>query len=305
MDATIKVKDSQVVPQPISGVLVRVFDDAEQLLTQATTDDDGEVEFSLDEGTYILRLRKEQVGFQNPFSIEVDDADTGSYTINGEVLSTPTAVDPNLCRLWGYFRDASGALVTGVVLEIVPCPEDAQNPATGYGDPQLDTLQYPGIPSVVGGDFIIPKTIQVSSTAGLAWVDLPRGGQFRVRPKGQVYTWVKISVPDVAGANLFDILYPILAGVDPDEVEVAVNETTEIEVTVTLSDGTELESAGDMVDVTSSDEEVLQVSLIGNTLTLSGISVGEADVEMSFKEGYTAVRRPTPDPVLLHVSVTA
>lgn len=52
MDATIKVKDSQVVPQPISGVLVRVFDDAEQLLTQATTDDDGEVEFSLDEGTY-------------------------------------------------------------------------------------------------------------------------------------------------------------------------------------------------------------------------------------------------------------
>jgi len=90
---------------PIVGAVVSVYNatNTGATLDQDTSDSGGDTSFSMDPGTYQLRIVKSGVSFDQPSEIVVA-TDPDAFTINGTVVSTTAASSPDGCMVYGTLQ---------------------------------------------------------------------------------------------------------------------------------------------------------------------------------------------------------
>lgn len=114
---TITVEDS--TPDPILGVVVDIWDSGlTTMIGSMVTDSDGEVSFSLPNGTYKVYARKEMWDFDGmPFSLSVSGA-PAALAIEGSAQFIRTATSPFKCKIWGFLKDAKGNPLKNLAIQI-------------------------------------------------------------------------------------------------------------------------------------------------------------------------------------------
>lgn len=202
----ITLLDTQVVPQPIDGVMVRVFDaTGTTLITEGVTGGvtPGVVEFTLPGDVaplqYSVRTMKTGVSILSPQAIEVYSPASGSPTgtntfqLVGTVATLPVALNPRLCRASGYFYDAAGRPLPGVDMHFIP---------------QFDPLIVDDLGIL--GERVVART----DKTGWVQIDLWRNGIYQVMVQNQEELRRDVVVPDRNSALLMNLLFPVVALVE-------------------------------------------------------------------------------------------
>lgn len=126
---TISIIDQFAAAIPSVGV--QIYDATNTtLLSSKTTNASGQVVFNLNDGSYKVRLIKNQVTFAATEDLTVSGATADTYT--GEILAIPVSTAPNVCRVFSYALNQSGqgavqSLVATAVITSLPF-----NPGGGY-----------------------------------------------------------------------------------------------------------------------------------------------------------------------------
>lgn len=254
---------------PVESVIVRVFDATGSVFfTQATTDADGHVGFLLSTQQYSMRFYKQHATFKQPQLFTVLEApEVNAFNVAAETFVPPVSNDARLCRCSGFFRNPDGS-------------------------PQayLDLHFYPDFsPIVVDGIGVVPrKAITRTDEDGYVEIDLYRCAKYRVSVEGMENEDRFIRVPDTSGTNLPDLLYPvvdhIIFDVDPP-YEVTAGGELELTPVVYDSAGTPLTGTATAdVEWTSSDQNVLGVSVTDTVVRLRGIATGSAELRAARKD---------------------
>ena len=140
------LKDDQLVPVVVEGVMVWVYSALDVLLTQGLTDVNGEVSFMLDgsadPGTeYILRFRKDGWSMTSgpTQKIRVLDPvvlpDTNIFDVQAHEYVHPESTDPPFCVLSGYLIDIFGRAWADRTIEFHLCPYFPETAAGGLQQP--------------------------------------------------------------------------------------------------------------------------------------------------------------------------
>lgn len=255
--------------QPIPEVIVRVFNPAGSVFfTQQTTDVDGKASFLLFSQDYSMRFYKFRATFPQPQMFTVLSApEVNTFDVKAEVFVPPIANDPRLCRCSGYFRDPDGS------------PQE-----------WLDMHVYPEFsPIVLDQAGVMPRDVAIRTNEdGYVEVDLIRGGCYRVTIEAQDNEERTIRVPDLASCNLPDLLFAVVKRVvfdPPGPWTVAIGAELEVTPTVYDSAGATLTGTGQNdVEWSSSDRDVLGLSVKETTLVLRGIAAGSANLQAARKD---------------------
>jgi hypothetical protein len=252
---------------PVEAVTVKSYSPSGNLFyTQGITDVDGVASFMLDTvaGGYSMRFYKFQVGFTQPQMFEVLPAPASNvFDVVAEVFHMPLSQDSRLCKCSGFFRDASGAPYAHLDIHIIT---------------EFD-------PILVDDNAVIDdeKHVQTDEN-GFVCVDLFRGANYYVNMEALGATMLRrlCRIPDAAGANFPDILFPVVETVTFDPVGPwTVPPDSELEVTPTVYDsvGRPLEgSARNDVLWGSSDGSVATVTALTDRLVIRGISAGSSQL---------------------------
>lgn len=283
---------------PLEGVLVRFYSsDGSVFTTEVETDEDGEVTLDLeDTTTYWVRFFKVGYRFASRLQIEVDSAESNTFTVEGIDLTTyPPATDPNLCRISGSVLNAGGSPASGVTFEFL----------------------LTGKPRIVGRRVMVSsKVIVRSDSDGDVDVDLVRNGVYDVVVEGHDDEVFRVKVPDYAYADVTDLIWPYVASLEfsEDTLALAVGDDGTIEVSLVLSsrttvpydlDNDDVVQLGDFVTITSSDESVATISIDADgVMTVSAVAAGTATISAELIEGVTSEREPIPSTTLGTVIVT-
>lgn len=299
---TFLAADDSFPPEELEGVLVRVYNEAgDTFVTEATTDEDGELVLLLDDlTTYWVRFFLPGYAFDPRLLIEVDSgAPTNTFDVEGRNLTEhPPSTDPNLCRVSGEILGADGAPAAGVTLYFM---------LTGH-------------PRVVGGRIMLPSKIYSTSDAdGYFEVELARNGIYDAWAAGLDDDVCRVRVPDYPSTDIADLLAPFIASVTfgDNTVTVAVEDTVDVQVTLTLSsratvpyeqdDGT-FRTLGEFVDIENSDDSVATFTVDGETglMTILGVAAGTTAISVTVRsDAPVLVRQPDPPaPVLETIVVT-
>lgn len=283
------VVDDQVVPQPLDGVVVRVFDSAGAVfITSGTTGDviPGAVEFTLDGGDpptrYQLRFYRIGTSIASPQYIDVyspasnSPTGTNNFRVSATVRTLPAAVDPRLCRASGYVRNGAGQPLKNLELHFI------------------STFS----PLIVDGIGIYGERVIVTTDAdGYVSIDLYRCGSYQVTLESHDNVQRLIAVPDRSSVNINNLLFPILVGVQwdpPPPWTVPVGDELEVVPTLTASDYRELSgTASEDAAYTSADTAVASVTTREDKIIIRGEAAGTTTL--------TVTRRDTsvvyvPDP---------
>ncbi len=301
---TLTVTDDAVSPSPVEDVVVRVFsEDGAVFVTQAQTDDDGEVVLELEDATtYWVRFFKIGYQFDSQLTIDVDSsASSNAFDVEAVDLTTlsPSTV-PSLCKVQGVL--AGGDL----------------HPRSGISL----TFSLTGKPRVVAGVGMVLQDL-IASTDEDGWleVELVRDGIYDCVITGQDDTVYRVVVPDRTSASLTEVLWPYVAELvyqmydeDVDSVEVAVGESIEVETWVRLSSGvhtpfkydgdSEWRDIGEYVALTYSDDAVAEVTLSEGVLTITGVAAGVDVITAEVREGVEVERLPEPARTLPSLTIT-
>lgn len=275
LTVTFHVVDDSV--EYLQDVVVRVYsEDGASFVTQGTTDVLGELTLDLeDDMTYWVRFFKIGYEFDTRLAIETDSGeDNNTFTITGTDLNThPPATDSNYCRASGMFVDATGAETAGVQLRFA--------------------LQSP--PKVVGG-MALARSMKVthSDEDGKVSIDLIRNATYNVMVEGREDDPFQVKVPDQSAIDIIDLLWPVPEAVEfsEDTLEVAVDESDIITVTLVMSNGVDVpyEIEGlelpdttrvtDFIKFVVDDTTVCTVSFNSTTneLTVLGVESGTTTV---------------------------
>jgi hypothetical protein len=209
----IVIKDTELVPQPISGVVVQVLDPVTSaLIAQATSDVTGTAAFLLPGAPspsptpYEVRFFKLGVLFTNPQAIAVEEPllphDTNNFTASGVLTSVlQPAIDPRLCRCQGRFMNLSNQPIANNTVRIMAKAEqDTENPK--YVDENVISAQEMAFKTDANGYLV---------------VDLFRTGQFEIMYGGDDDTAKSFYVPDEPYAQWGDLIdpYPVSIAWDP------------------------------------------------------------------------------------------
>jgi hypothetical protein len=121
---TLHDADAAAVPN-IACVVRNTAEDA--ILAQATTDENGQVELQLDDGSYKVRYGPSGFYiFSNPYDLTVSGATAGTFTCEAVALPTPAAPDLCVCYVDVRYVDG-GSLVkakeASLTIESVVSPE--------------------------------------------------------------------------------------------------------------------------------------------------------------------------------------
>jgi hypothetical protein len=278
----VTVQDDQVVPQPVNGVVVRVFDSTgTSFITEATTGVplSGKVQFTLNGAgpapvTYQLRFFVNGGSIQSPQYIEVYSppalAPTGAnnFLITASMFTLPQATNPRLCRASGYVWGPDGRVRPGIDIELIP--------------------QFK--PLVVDGYGILGERVSIrSDKTGYVSVDLLRCGIYMATIESQENYNRTIYVPDRSSINLFHLLFPIVTSVayaPAGPWTIAAGATLTLTPTVTANDFRVLTgTASADVDYTTDDSLIASVSVDVNTVTVKANAPGSTVLR--------AVRRDT------------
>lgn len=261
------ITDDTPAEDPISGVLVRVFDSTNtNFITSATTDGTGTASMTLPApATYQVRFFKDKVTIVQPQFISVLEAPvapaTNIFEITGHVYDPPEAVNPRLCRCSGFFRDVTGAPRANVDLHII----------SKFS------------PILLEGDAVLTERVHTrSDKTGYIQLDLIRFAKYEVIVEGFENCIRNIEIPDAPSANLPDLLFPVVDSVSfdpPGPYTLAVGAELVITPTVLASDGRTLEGT-DIVDViwATEDTSIAVVLPAATTLTLRGIAAGSTNL---------------------------
>lgn len=103
---TITVQDQDT--NPIGSVGVGIYDSTNTVLQgSGVTAADGTFSFSMNDGTYKVRLFKNQVNFSAVETLTVSGTTSTTYT--GEALTIPAPVESNVNRVYSYAFNQSGS----------------------------------------------------------------------------------------------------------------------------------------------------------------------------------------------------
>ena len=263
----VTVKDDTALANAVEGMVVRVFDIGGAFQTQDTTNSDGHVGFTLWSQDYDLRFYMFGAQVSQPQRITVSETVANEFDVVATVFQLPLANDARLCRCSGYFRDITGAPHKNVDIHIL-----------GGFNPIL--LEDSAVLSE-------RRTVRTDDT-GYVCVDLIRGACYEVTVQGFEDTQRWIRVPDQPSAPFPHLLFPVVAAVslDPEgPYSLSVGGTLEVTPTVVDSGGVPLEGTATAdVSWTSSDDAVFSVTAGTDTLTLTGLVAGSAELQATRRD---------------------
>ena len=308
---TIFVEDDQPSPSPIDGVAVRVYDADDNFITEGTTgagaDPAGTFTLILtgtpSPGTnYIIRLSQDGTTFVNGPTqlIMVLDPlvppDTNVFEFVGTIPVTPTATDPDLCRVYGDFRNISLEPAKGMVLEFKPIPV--------FSDPGGTSRllgAFNSQPALLRTHILTRGKKVMVEDDGSFCVDLPREGCFKVHIHGfedPIEIVEFLYVPDAASCSFIDLLYPYVSAFsfDDNPVAVGVGATLEVPFTLAMSNGQTIEDLdvlSDLLDFTIADETIVEVTLFSSTsVTVKGLQAGATTIDVTRNGDNVVPSRP-------------
>lgn len=282
---TVRVVSDDLVPVPVDGVVVRVYDSTgTTLLTSGTSGGvtPGEVEFTLNGDLtpteYQLRFYIVGGAIQSPQQIAVYSPATpvNVFQVEASLFVRPTSPDPLLCRVSGYVVRPNGAPLNGCDLHFVHC----QTPILSSG-------------RIVLGERVAVRT----NTAGYTELDLIRGGTYLVTVQNYEDVPREVEVPDASSASLADLLFPIPIQVTFDPVgpwALNVNEELVLSPEVLLSSGVTIEGpAIEDLEYTVTDSALASLTYTDTTITVRGNAAGSTTLQIRRRD--TSVR-VLPDP---------
>jgi hypothetical protein len=277
----ILVESDDIVPVPIDGVVVRVYDAAGAVfVTEGTTGAPaatGHVEFSLP-GTaaptpteYQLRFYYLGASITSPQQIEVYSPPAGSPTGTNNfkaiatLLTDPVAVDPLLCRVSGYIRDASGRPKHGLDIHFIP---------------EFNPL-------VAGDQGVLGERVAVRTDAqGYIELDLFRNGIYDATVESMENIQRQVCVPDRSSVNINHLLFPVVVKVEYSPAApfaLAVDGELILTPTITASDFRVLQGAGlDDVLYEMADSSIASVSVVdSDRISIRGLAAGATTLDVS------------------------
>jgi hypothetical protein len=294
------VTDEAVLPAPIPGVEVGIFDvGTHTLVAGATTDVNGQASFMLpgapDPGTqYEVRFFKLGVNFHGLRTISVLEpvgAEPNKFDHSGADSNTlPLSDSVTLCRCTGVFVDFSGRPIANKPIFFIAQGQNINKTPKVWDTPSR---------------MVAPDTMEVRTDAnGRVSVNLVRTGKFFVTFGGNDDTVWCITVPDACAVNLIDLIHPFPAAWDWDDtiapgdaVSVAVDAIVEVPLSVIFTDftqrGTALETYFDIINSDGTKVEASYDSSRG-VLVLRGLAAGVATQTPTLKTGILPNRYPIP-----------
>jgi len=289
---------------PIDNVIARVFDDSDSFLFSVTTDGAGEASFQLDGVpdpglSYIVRWKNVdgmlmQGGRTQVIRVHepVVPPATNTFDFVLEELADPESDEDTMCLLFGYLADVSKQPIKGGTLVFLPRLFEPEAKLSGFA--------FPTQPAIVDGMMLVNEVRAVTNDDGYLEVKLPRTTIFDVHLYGLetpgVQIYAQIYIPDELSGRLEDVLLPYIQTVDTtsDTVALAEGETTDLEITITGSNGqvlTACQSA--LLEFTSDDEDVATVEFNdeGNLRIAAGVA-GTANITVDRVPDTWAPRAP-------------
>lgn len=179
-EVTITVEDSSDVAVP--GMRINVFNGSNTVfLCSGTTNTSGQVVFSLDAGSYKLRLAKYGIATTSADLTVTSDA-TQAVTVDVTATSVTAPTDASVCRLFADFIEMDGTVYEGLKVMV----ENLYLPTSNMAMVQRE------------------KTY-TSNSSGHVEFDVVRGAKVRV--SFLTTTFVReITVPDQASSNLLTLM---------------------------------------------------------------------------------------------------
>lgn len=274
---------AQVGGDPIEGVSVGLYA-AGVRVTIESTGVDG-LAFLGDRATgsyelYITAPVGGQVVGGSRQAVTVADADAHIFDTFVNLSSLPVATSAAFCRCSGFFVDSFGRPARGATLTF-----------SESDFPQLLPLGGP-----TGSIGVRPGFLSaVTDSDGWVSVDLLRSAKYYVTMAGYENTSWEVSVPDLSFAPIPDVLFPTVVRLEyaqsgntllPTSAPTLAVATGE-EVTLTLvtqyrSGARATGAVG--ISTSSSDANILEVSLTGDSIVVKGIAAGTATVEVTRSE---------------------
>lgn len=296
----VRVLTDDPVPEAVEDVIIRIFDENTEYVTQAVTGSDGWADVTLngDDPGIEYQLRFYLVGgsFEQPQMIEVfspasaSPTGTNDFGVSAHLRTLPEAVDPRLCRASVRVLWPDGRPKVGADAHFIPL----FSPVMTYGE-------------VVLAERVTTR----SDRNGLLLVDLFRDCCYEATVEGHENIQRQIHVPDRPSVNLGDLLFPIVTEVEftpapaPDYT-VPVGGSLLLVPTVRTSDHRELVGvAPEDVEYVIDDITVAAVQVFSQTqIVLRGVAAGTTTLRMVRRD--TSIRR-MPDaqvgtPVTVNVS---
>jgi len=301
---TFVIVDDSVDESPLEDVVVRVYsEDGLTFVTQAQTDEDGTLVLDLEDATtYWVRFFKIGYQFQSKLTIEVDSgASSNTFDVTAtDLTELPPSTVPTLCRASGYLAGADLHPREGITV----------------------TFMLTGKPRVVSGvAMVLQDLIAKTDENGWIEVELVRGGIYDCVVAGQDDTVYRVVVPDKTSVSFTELVWPYVVelayqvdGEDVTEVEVAVDETVEVQTFVRLSSGvltpfkydgdSEWTDIGSFVELTYSDDAAAVVTLSQGTLSIQGAVAGSTTISAEIRDGVEVERLPEPTRTLPSLTIT-
>ena len=303
---TLVVNDDQLVPQPVSGVPLLVFDSTDLFLTELTTDVNGQAFLVLDGDpdpgrTYIVRVRPpagstvvdgptKTIAVQDPLVAPA----TNIFDFTLHTATLPESTNPDMCLMSGTLVDQALRPLKKVNLRFMPRLDDPDAKVSGY--------PFPSDPAILQRQILLREAVFQTANDGSVEVSLPRGAIYDVHIHSfempGLPTTAQVQIPDRLSAQLEDVLFPYVAYVTwgTDTVSLAPGETAEVSLAVVGSNDQGVYgsvSVKALLDLAIDDESVARYEMTseGNVL-ITAIAAGTAQLSVARKPGTFAVRIP-------------
>lgn len=288
---TITVSTDDIVPVPVPGVVVRVFDSTgATYITEATTDVNGDAQFTLPGDPapapieYQLRFYVVGGSIKSPQFIEVfsppADSPTGTnnFGIEAHLRTLPEGTDPRLCRISGIILGPDGRPRPGIDIHFV----HLFNPVIASPD------------TVLG-----ERAVTRSKRDGSVVIDLWRKACYLATVESHENIQREVEVPDRAAMNIGDLLFPVVVDISwvpapaPDWA-LSVGGTLDISPTITASNFQVLPGlAVEDVLYATDDPSVATVEVVNlSVIRIRGITAGTTQLRVTRLD--TSILR-TPD----------
>lgn len=275
---------------PLSNVKVSLhLPDTYAAITSGLTDENGVV-FLGDRGVaeyelHITAPTGSTIDEGSLQKVEISDADPHVFDVVVNDATLSIATDAHLCRCSGYFVDPYGVPVRDLTLRF------------SEAETALPNLVY-----YSGQDrshLVVPRgrTVKTDSD-GFASIDLLRERFYGIYMEGYENLVREIQVPDSSSASLPDVIFPVVDGVEYTAVDVpdvvagtvlnyntptialSVDQSAEFTLKTAYRSNLKLDGTVDVL-LTSSDQEIISITLTEDALVVKALSAGTAEVEVA------------------------